>query len=358
MTVDLRTVDLRTVDLRTVDLRTTYLGLELAHPIVASAGPLTGRVETLLALQEAGAAAVVLPSLFEEDAEREMSFVLGASGLGALVHAEAVNRSPVPLAPLDVVMRHIQLVTDAKSSLHIPVIASVNGTSPSGWTRHAAQLVDAGADALELNVYRVVADPRATAQQVEDSIVTLVESVRAQVMGPLAVKIGPYFSALPSFVRRLVDAGATGVVLFNRFYQPDIDLEELEVRASLDLSTSADLRLPLRWTALLTGHVDADIALSGGVHQATDAVKALLVGATVAMTTSSVLRHGPRHLTLLRDGLESWMEEREYESVTQLRGSMAVGNVPDPDAYERANYLRVIHEVSRQHGLHIDSSGV
>ncbi len=337
------------------DLSTTYLGLRLEHPVVASAGPLTGRIETLRVLQEEGAAAVVLPSLFEEDAERELSFAFAASGFLDLVHAEAVSHSPPPMSALDVAQRHVRLVTDAKSQLRIPVIASLNGTTPSGWTRHAEQLVDGGADALELNVYRVVADPHLGAAEVEDQILALVDDVRSRVRVPMAVKIGPYFTALGSFVRRLVSAGADGVVMFNRFYQPDIDLRELEVFPSLALSTSVDLRLPLRWTALLSGQIGgADIALSGGVHEPGDVVKSLLAGATVVMTTSSLLRSGPENMRMLRDGLVGWMTHHEYHSVTQLRGSMAVRNVPDPDAYERANYVRVIQEVSRAHGMRID----
>jgi dihydroorotate dehydrogenase (fumarate) len=338
----------------TIDLHTTYLGLSLAHPIVASASPLTGRVDTLAALEAAGVAAVVLPSLFEEDAEREMSFIFGASGLGSFAHAEATSYAPAPLATLDVAQRHVRLVSDAKAALSIPVIASINGSTPTGWTRHAEQLVDAGADALELNVYRIAADPVQTGADVEHEIISLVETVRAQITVPLAVKIGPFFSALPSFARRLASAGANGIVLFNRFYQPDIDIEELEVHPSLELSTSADLRLPLRWTAILRGHLATDLALSGGVHDTVDAVKALLAGATVVMTTSSVLRQGPGNITRLRDGLSTWMQDKGYHSVSQMRGSMAVGNVPDPDAYERANYLRVIQEASRLHGLRID----
>ena len=333
-----------------VDLSTTYLGLRLAHPVVASSSPLTGSVDTLHALEDGGAAAVVLPSLFEEDADRETSFILAASGLGSLVHAESVPHTAMPLDSLDVAQRHIRLVAEAKAALHIPVVASVNGTTPSGWIRHATELGAAGADALELNVYRVAADPADTAQSVEESILALVEGVRARVTVPLAVKIGPYFSALPAFVRRLVDVGANGLVLFNRFYQPDIDLDTLEVRPSLDLSTSADLRLPLRWTAILSGNVDADLAVSGGVHEPADVVKSLLVGATAVMTTSSLLRNGPGHIASLRDGLASWMADNDYESVTQLRGSMAVANVPDPDAYERANYVRVIQQASRTYG--------
>lgn len=338
----------------TPDLSTTYLGLPLAHPVMASAGPLTGRLDTLLLLEQEGAAAVVLPSLFEEDAEREMSFAFTAGGLMDLAHAEAVSHAPPPLSALDVAQRHVRLVADARAQLRIPVIASLNGTTPSGWTRHAEQLVDGGADALELNVYRVVSDLGTSAAEVEDGILSLVEDVRGRVRVPLAVKLGPSFTALGSFVQRLVSAGVDGVVLFNRFYQPDIDLRELEVFPSLSLSTSAELRLPLRWTALLSGRIGADIGLSGGVHEPGDVVKALLAGATVAMTTSSLLRSGPENLRSLRDGLAAWMARQEYRSVTQLRGSMAVRNVPDPDAYERANYVKVIQEVSRAHGLRID----
>ncbi len=331
------------------DLSTTYLGLPLAHPIIASSSPLTGHIDSLVALESAGAAAVVLPSLFEEDVDRETSFILAASGLTSLVHAESVPLASMALDSLDVAQRHIRLVGDAKSALRIPVVASVNGTSASGWTRYAAQLADAGADALELNVYGVAADLDDTSASVESAILALVVAVRAAVSIPMAVKIGPYFSALGSMLRRLVDAGADGVVLFNRFYQPDIDLASLEVSPSLDLSTSTDLRLPLRWTALLSGRVQADIAVSGGVHEPADVAKALLVGASAVMTTASLLRHGPGHLTTLRNGLSAWMTQNDYESVRQLRGSMAVANVPDPDVYERANYVRVIQEASRRY---------
>jgi dihydroorotate dehydrogenase (fumarate) len=334
----------------TADLTTEYLGLRLGHPIVASASPLTGHLDSLAALEAAGAAAVVLPSLFEEDAEREMSFAFVASGATAVMHAEAATGLPVSVASLDVAQRHAQLVADAKSTLRIPVIASVNGTSATGWVRHAAQLADAGADAIELNVYRVSADPTITGSEIEDAIVALVDAVRAEIKIPLAVKIGPYFTALPTFGQRLASTGANAIVLFNRFYQPDIDLEELVVHPSLDLSTSVDLRLPLRWTAILKDHVNAQLALSGGVHQPTDVVKALLVGATAVMTTSALLRHGPGHITVLRNGLSEWLHEKGYRSVSQMRGSMAVGHVPDPDTYERANYLRVIQEASRDFG--------
>jgi dihydroorotate dehydrogenase (fumarate) len=340
----------------TVELATNYLGLDIAHPIVASASPLTGRIETLLELQDAGAAAVVLPSLFEEDAEREVILSLSAGGFSGLVHAESTDHAPNPIPQLDVAQRHIQLVVDAKKHLGIPVIASLNGTTPSSWIRHAKHLIDAGADALELNVYRVVADPTSSAHSVEATILSLVSAVRSEVSKPLSVKIGPFITALPSFVHRLVDTGADGIVLFNRFYQPDIDLDAMAVRPSLDLSSSHDLRLPLRWTALLSAKTNADIALTSGVHDAGDVVKALLVGATAVMTTSSLLRNGVNHLRGLHGGLIAWMEEREYESVDQLRGAMSVGNVPDPDAYERANYLRVIHEANSGYGMTLDFS--
>jgi dihydroorotate dehydrogenase (fumarate) len=340
----------------TIELGTTYLGLELAHPIVASASPLTGRIETLLQLQDAGAAAVVLPSLFEEDAEREVILSLSASGFSSLVHAESTDHAPSSVPQLDVAQRHIQLVVDAKNHLHIPVIASLNGTTASSWIRHAKHLIDAGADALELNVYRVIADPMSSARTVEETILSLVSAVRSEVSKPLSVKIGPFFTALPSFVHRLVSSGADGIVLFNRFYQPDIDLDAMVVKPSLDLSTSHDLRLPLRWTALLSANTNANIALSSGVHDAADVVKALLVGATAVMTTSSLLANGINHLRDLHDGLCDWMEARDYESVSQLRGAMSVGNVPDPDAYERANYLRVIHEANSGYGMTLDFS--
>ncbi len=334
-----------------VDMCTTYLGLDLAHPIVASSSPLTGRIDTLIELEAAGAAAVVLPSLFEEDAERAMALAFAASGLSTLKHAESTVHRLTPVTMLDVVERHVELATSAKGVLRVPVIASINGTTAGGWTRYAARLAHAGVDAIELNVYRVLADFDESSSSVEAEILTLVSAVRAQIAIPLAVKISPFISALPSFVHRLVDAGVDGVVLFNRFYQPDIDLEELLVAPTLDLSTSADLRLPLRWTALLYGRTRADLALSGGVHEPHDVVKALFAGATAVMTASSLLRHGPRHLTYLRDGLKAWLVDHEYDSVAQARGSMSVGNIANPDDYERANYLQVLQESSHRYLL-------
>lgn len=331
-----------------VDLRTSYLGLELASPLVASAGPLTGRLDTLHRLVEAGASAVVLPSLFEEE-------VLGAAfthhrmlSQGAEVFSEA--QSYLPELPVsDPVDAYLDLVRTASAQLAVPVIASLNGVTPGGWVRYAAEIESAGAAALELNVYLVAADPGDAAAQVEDRLTELVREVRATVSIPLAVKLSPYFTAVGDVAERLADAGADGLVLFNRFYQPDLDLETLSVVPTIELSTPADLRLPLRWVAILRNRLAGSLALSGGVHDAAAVVKAVLAGADVAMTTSAVLRHGPEYLTVLHDGVAAWFDEHEYESVAQARGSMRQTAVRDPDAYERANYLAAIRRTSARY---------
>lgn len=335
------------------DLRTTYLGLELTSPLVASAGPLTGRLDTLERLATAGAAAVVLPSLFEEDVvaaavERQQLFSQGTD-----VFAEALTYLPEPEGD-DEVDRHLQLVVDAKANLDVPVIASLNGTTRGGWIHYASELVDAGADALELNVYGVGANPDDTAASLEAELLRLVEAVRAEVTVPFAVKISPFFTTVSHFVGRLAAAGADGVVCFNRFYQPDLDLDTLAVTPTLDLSTSAELRLPLRWIALLHGRVPCSLGLSTGVHTPDDVVKALLAGADVVMTTSSVLRHGPEHLATLRDGLTAWLDDHEYESVGQARGSVSARAVPDPATYERANYRQVLRRFTSTYGAGAD----
>ncbi|MCJ7436352.1 MAG: dihydroorotate dehydrogenase-like protein [Acidimicrobiia bacterium] len=324
-----------------IDLTTTYLGLELTSPLVASAGPLTGRLDTLERLAAAGAAAVVLPSLFEEDVvagalERQQLFTRGTEAF-----AEALTYLPEPEGA-DELDRHLQLVADAKAHLDVPVIASLNGTTRGGWIRYASELVDAGADALELNVYGVGANPDDTATSLEVELLRLVRAVRDEISVPLAVKISPFFTAVSHFVGQVTAAGADGVVCFNRFYQPDLDLESLAVTPTLDLSTSAELRLPLRWVALLSGRVSCSLALSTGVHTPDDAVKALLAGADVVMATSSLLLHGPEHLGTLHRGLAAWLEDHEYESVAQARGSVSARSVPDPAAYERANYRQVL----------------
>jgi dihydroorotate dehydrogenase (fumarate) len=330
-----------------VDLRTTYLGLPLANPIVASAGPLTGRVDTLRRLEDAGVAAVVLPSLFEEDVVGTSMLTYELYSPPDGVSADSESYLPeLPAAPT-VVERHLQLVADAKAAVSVPVIASVNGTTPGGWVRYASDLVVAGADAIELNTYFVPADPAHTGEEIERRYVELVRAVRAAVRVPVAVKLSPYFSATAHSAAQIVAAGADGLVLFNRFYQPDIDLETLDVTPTLTLSTSADLRLPLRWIAILAGNVECSLGLSSGVHTGHDAVKAVLAGAQAVMTTSSLLREGAEHVTTLVDGIAQWLEAHEYESVVQACGSVSRRAVPDPDAYERGNYVEAIRRYSR-----------
>lgn len=327
------------------DLTTSYLGLQLTGPLVASAGPLTGRLDMLERLAAAGAGAVVLPSLFEEDVvagalERQRLFTQGTEAF-----AEALTYLPEPEGA-DELDRHLQLVSDAKAVLDVPVIASLNGTTRGGWIHYASELVDAGADALELNVYRVGANSDDTATSLEVELLRLVRAVRDEISVPLAVKISPFFTAVSHFVGQVAAAGADGVVCFNRFYQPDLDLESLAVTPTLDLSTSAELRLALRWIALLSGRVSCSLALSTGVHTPHDAVKALLAGADVVMATSSLLVHGPEHLGTLHRGLAAWLDDHEYESVAQARGSVSARSVFDPAAYERANYRQVLRRFS------------
>jgi len=325
------------------DLRTTYLGLELRSPIVASAGPLTGTLATLHQLEQAGVAAVVLPSLFEEEVVTESMHLNDVLDQGADWTPEASSFFPdmdfSDLGP----ERHVKLVERAKASIGIPVIASVNATSPGVWARYAAMMVDAGADAIELNVYAVPGDPAHDAASVEARYLDAIREVRAEVQVPLAVKLSPYFSSAGHFAMQAVAAGADGLVLFNRFYQPDLDLETLDVLPAVELSQPWELRLPLRWIALIRGHVrDTSLAATSGVYGGTDVAKALLVGADVAMMTSALLRHGPSYAAAVERDLDTWLDEHDYESVAQIRGSMSQAAAPDPEAYERANYIRVL----------------
>ena len=325
------------------DLHTTYLGLVLRSPLVASAGPITGNPAMWARLQAAGAGAIVLPSLFEEEIERD-SFAVGfAEDHGADMFGEALSYLPnidqPPVGP----GRHMALVEHAREQLDIPVIASLNGTTPGGWVRYAKHLADAGAHAIELNLYDIVADTSITGAELEHRYLELVEEVKAEISVPLAVKVGPWFTAFANLAVRLRDAGADGLVLFNRLYQPDIDLDSLEVVPRLSLSTSAETRLPLHWIANLYGNVGCSLAASSGVHDGADALKLLLAGADVVMTTSALLLHGPEHLMVIERFIRQWMVDRDYDSVRELRGSVSRGNVPDPQVYERANYYRVIH---------------
>ena len=327
------------------DLRTTYLGLELRSPIVASASPLTRELDAARRLEDSGAGAIVLPSLFEEEIvhdEVELTLALEA---GAEVFAEAVEYFP-RLPHLDSVLDHyVTTLGELKAALGIPVIASLNATSTGAWIRFAHVLADAGADALELNVYRLAADPDHAAADVEDADLRLVRDVVAAVDVPVAVKLGPYYSALPNFARRVTRSGAGGLVLFNRFYQPDLDIETRDVVPRIDLSQPWELRLPLRWIAILRPVLGPHVSLAAtsGVHAGGDVAKALLVGADVAMTTSALLRHGPEHVATMEAELRAWMAAHEYTSVAELRGSVTSETSDDPAAFERANYLRTLH---------------
>ena len=331
----------------TVDLTTRYLGLDLRSPIVASAGPLTGRLDTLAQLEDAGVGAVVLPSLFEEELIGESLRVHEALERGADVSPEAASFFPetdfAELGP----ERHVRLVELAKDRLSVPVVASVNAIAPGSWPRYAKLMAEAGADAIELNLYAVPADPGRTAAKVEERYLDAVRQVRAAVGVPVAVKLSPFFSSLGHFARDVVAAGADGLVLFNRFYQPDLDLDTLQALPLVELSQPWELRLPLRWIAILRGRLaDTSFAATSGVHTGDDAVKALLVGADVVMMTSALLRHGPSHVAVVEAGVRSWLDERGYDSVWQCRGSACQSASADPTGFERANYIRSLASVA------------
>jgi dihydroorotate dehydrogenase (fumarate) len=324
-----------------VDLRTRYLGLELAHPIVASASPLTGSIDGLKRLQDAGIAAVVLKSLFEEQIEHEEMATHNLMMYGAELSPEAQGFFPemqYSTGPDS----YLELIGEAKRALRVPVIASLNGYTPGGWTSYARRFQEAGADAIELNVYFLAASVDDTSAEVEQRYVDLVRSVTQQVSIPVAVKVAPYFSAMANMAARLAQAGAKGLVLFNRFLQPDILLDELEVAPHLVLSTSDELRLALRWIAILRGRVEASLAATGGAHTPEDVLKLLLAGADCVMLASSLLTRGPNHVGALVKGIEAWMSERDYSSVAQMKGSLSQQACPDPDAFERANYMRAL----------------
>ncbi len=325
-----------------VDLSTRYLSLELASPLVASPSPLGHDLVMLQRLEDAGAAAVVLPSLFEEQIEHEAFEVHQILETGSESFGEALTYFPELDDYNTGTGPYLDHLSQAKELLSIPVIASLNGSSPGGWVRYAKQIQDAGADALELNVYFVATDPAVTSAEVEERYLELVRSVRAVVSIPLAVKVAPYFSSTANMAARLVEAGADGLVLFNRFVQPSIDLETLTVVPEVHLSTSAELLLPLRWIAILRGRIAASLAATSGVHSPEDVLKLLLAGADVTMTTSAILRDGPERMRELVIGLRALLEKGEYESVEQLKGSMSQASCPDPEAFERSQYMRAL----------------
>lgn len=325
------------------DLTTTYLGLQLKNPLVASASPLSKKVDNVRRLENAGAAAVVMYSLFEEQITHESHELDHNLERGTHSFAESLSYFPdldhYNVGP----ERYLEHLHKVKQAVSIPVIGSLNGVSSGGWVEFAHQIEEAGADALELNIYYLPTDVDLSGAELEEEYVKLVSDVRARVKLPIAVKLSPFFTSLPNMAKRFVDAGANALVLFNRFYQPDFDLEELEVVPNLVLSTSHELRLPLRWIAILYGRVEADFALTSGVHTAQDVLKAMMAGANVAMMTSTLLANGLGRLMHILTDLQEWMEEHEYESITQMRGSMSQRAVAEPAAFERANYMKALN---------------
>lgn len=325
------------------DLSTTYLGLKLKNPLVASASPLSKKVDTVRRLEDAGAAAVVVYSLFEEQLNYESQELDHYLTRGAESFSEALTYLPdiggYNLGP-EGYLEHLQKL---KAAVDIPIIGSLNGVSTGGWVDHARLVQEAGADALELNIYYLPTDTDLTSSELEDVYLQLVRDVRAKVSIPLALKLSPFFTALPNMARRFAAEGVNGLVLFNRFYQPDFDLEALEVVPSLHLSHSDDLQLPLRWIALLYGRVPLDLALTSGVHTVGDVLKAMMAGAKVSMMAAELLTHGVKRLTEIQAELRRWLEDHEYESIEQMQGSMSQINAAEPAAFERTNYMRALN---------------
>ena len=327
-----------------MNLSTTYLGLQLKNPIVPSASPLSKSMDLMKKLEDAGAAAIVMYSLFEEQIAHESEELEHYLSYGSHSYAESLTYFPTPreyhLDP-DEYLEHLQ---SAKKSLGIPIIGSLNGISMGGWVKYAKKMEDAGADALELNIYYIPTDPVVTSQDVEDRYIDVLHSIKSEVKIPVAMKLSPYFSNFATFAKRLELAGADGFVMFNRFYQPDIDIEQLEVVPQVVLSSSNSLRLPMRWIAILYCKVKCSLAATNGVHTAYDVLKAVMAGADVTMICSALLKNGPGYIKEVLKNLEQWMLEHEYISIEQMKGSMSQGAVVDPAAFERANYMKALNQ--------------
>jgi dihydroorotate dehydrogenase (fumarate) len=326
-----------------MDLSTSYLGLHLKNPLVPSASPLTRSVDGMKRLEDAGASAVVMHSIFEEQIQHEAAELDHYLSHGTESFAEALSYLPEASEYFLGPEEYVKEIAKAKKSLSIPVIASLNGVSTGGWIQYAKKFEEAGADAIELNVYYIPADARLTSAAVEQMYIDVLKAVKATVKIPVAIKLSPFFSSMSNMAKRLDDAGADGLVLFNRFYQPDVDIEALEVVPNVVLSSSKSIRLPLRWIGILFGRVKASLAATSGVHTAEDAVKLIMAGADVTMLCSSLLQHGPQHVNEVLTGLDRWMEEHEYVSVQQMRGSMSQKSVADPTSFERANYMKALN---------------
>ena len=323
-----------------MDLKTKYLGIELSNPLVCGASPLGSSVDSIKKLEDSGVAAVVLPSLFEEEIQRALNAHLAMESVGG--GAEASSYFPEPasyrVGPDD----YLELVRKAKEATSIPIIGSLNGATPGGWTDYAAKIADAGADALELNLYFVAIDADATSEDVENRGFEISRAVRESVSIPVAVKLSPFYSSLANLARRFETEKIDGLVLFNRFYQADIDITELEVVSNLRLSSEYELLLRLRWLAVLSSQVNLSLAASGGAHTATDVVKAVMAGANCVQMVSALLIHGPSHVHRVLEALSFWMEEHEYESIGQMHASMNLARTPNPEAYSRANYAKIL----------------
>ncbi len=326
-----------------MDMKTTYLGLTLKNPIILSASPLSRSVDTMKRLEDAGASAIVMYSLFEEQIAHEAAELDHYLAYGTESFAESLTYFPnvgeYNVGPDE----YVELLRSAKQALDIPVIASLNGITVGGWISYAAKLEQAGADALELNVYYIPTDPNLSSVDVEDRYLEVLHAVKRAVKIPVAMKLSPFFSSFANIAHRLDQAGADGLVLFNRFYQPDIDLESLEVKPGVTLSTSFAMRLPMRWIAILRGKIKASLAATSGIHTAEDVVKMIMSGADVTMMCSSLLKNGPQHLASVLKELDRWMIEHEYISIQQMKGSMSQESVADPSAFERANYMKALN---------------
>jgi dihydroorotate dehydrogenase (fumarate) len=325
-----------------MDLKTNYLGLELKNPIVPSASPLANDIDNIKKMEDAGAAAVVLESLFEEQIRHESKELDHYLQFGAESFAEALTYFPQAndyrIGPEEY-LKHIKM---AKNAVDIPIIASLNGVTVGGWIDYSRKMEQAGADAIELNVYYIPTNPRLSGVEVENLYIDLLKAVKAAIKIPIAMKLSPFFSSMSHFTRRLDENGVNGLVMFNRFYQPDIDLEKLEVTPNVILSTPQAMRLPLRWIAILYGRIKADMAATSGIHTAEDVIKMLMVGAKVTMMCSALLRNGIPHIKKVLDGVKAWMEEHEYDSVNLMQGSMSQKSVADPSSFERANYQKAL----------------
>jgi len=328
-----------------MDLTTTYLGLNLRNPIVASSSPLSRDLEGIRRLEDAGAAAVVMPSLFEEEIENESEFIKDAANYGSPSALEALGYLPENDRYLIGPDEYLKTVQSAKEKIDIPVIASLNGVSAGGWMKYARLIEQAGADALEINLYQLCTDIERSSHDVEESYINAVHNVRESTKLPLAVKLSPFFTSLPYLANGLAQEKVNGLVLFNRFYQPDIDLDKMEAVSNLTFSQSDDLRLPLRWTAILYSRVPVDLAITTGVHTHTDVLKAVAAGANVAMMASELLEHGTQRISGILGETGRWMDEHGFESLNSLRGRMSQSKVHDPAAFERANYMKVLHSI-------------